>query len=125
MLERLSRFALDAVGSLRIRSALYPFMWACPIIGSMFIFAAFIFKFDHTISMVFALASVAPVALFCVVGLFLAFFKSERLQSEEWQLRQQSLQIIQEKGGTIKMDPTSLQSIATPHLLESDHKAKQ
>jgi hypothetical protein len=48
MLERLSRFALDAVGSLRIRSALYPFMWACPIIGSLFIFAAFLFKSDHT-----------------------------------------------------------------------------
>lgn len=101
---------------------MYPFLWACPIVAVIFIAAAYLFRSDHTICLVFAIASVSPVALFCIVGLFLAFFKSERLQSEEWQLRQQSLQIIQEKGGTIKMDPASLQSIAAPHFLDTEQE---
>jgi hypothetical protein len=72
---------------------------------------------------------VLPILLTCVVAGYFAFWKSERLQSEEYQLRHQTLSIIEEKGGRIPIDSVSLQEIAnppaSPQLSSTRHSAPE
>ena len=113
-LGRLSQIAQHAVGTLRVRSALNPFLWACPVVGGVCFTAALAFKSDHQIALLLVIAGVSPIGLLIVVGMFLTFFRTDKLQSEEYQIRQRTLELIQEKGGRFHVDPASLQSIVTP-----------
>ncbi len=88
-----------------------PFLWARPVVGSVCFAAAYAFRADHAIALLLVIAGVAPVGLLLVVGLFLAVFHTDKLQPEEWQLRQRTLELIEEKGGRIRVDPTSLEAL--------------
>jgi uncharacterized membrane protein YraQ (UPF0718 family) len=114
LIERLARLARNATATLRVRSALNPFLWACPVVGTVCFTAAYAFRADRTIALMLAIAGVVPVGLLGVAGLFLVFFRTDKLQSEEWQLRQQTLKIIEQKGGTIRISPTVLEHVIAP-----------
>jgi hypothetical protein len=62
------------------------------------------------------LVGIVPILLTCAVAGYFAFRRPEKLQSEEYQLRQQTLNIIEEKGGRITVDKVSLEEIANPPL---------
>jgi hypothetical protein len=56
----------------------------------------------------------APMIVACIAYCGFAIFKPEKLQSEDYQIRHESLQIIQEKGGVVPIGSTSLEAIANP-----------
>jgi hypothetical protein len=55
-----------------------------------------------------------PVATAIFGFLFLLFRDRDKLQSEDYQLRKHSLDLIQQKGDAFPIAPTSLQAIANP-----------
>ena len=61
-----------------------------------------------------------PIGIACVGFLGFAIFRPEKLQSEDYQIRHESLQLIQQKSGRLALAPTSIEAIANPQarLLE-------
>jgi len=51
-----------------------------------------------------------------------AIFRPDKLQSEDYQLRHESLQIIQQKSGRITIPDTSIEAIANPAAKQLDNK---
>jgi hypothetical protein len=50
----------------------------------------------------------------CIGFMGFAIFKPDKLQSEDYQIRHESLQIIQQKSGQMEISTTSLEAIANP-----------
>ena len=57
---------------------------------------------------------VAPVCTAIVGYFFLLIFDRDKLQSEDYQLRKQSLALIQDKGQQFPIVATSIESISNP-----------
>ncbi|MGA1979615.1 MAG: hypothetical protein ABSG99_03495 [Sedimentisphaerales bacterium] len=85
-----------------------------------FLYAAYQFQEDRLVCIVLIVSGLIPLGVTCCGFVGFAIFKPEKLQSEDYQLRHESLQIIQQKAGRMDMDPTSLEGIANPNqpLLE-------
>jgi hypothetical protein len=75
------------------------------------------------VELILVIAGVSPIGLLAIVGIYLAIFRPEKLRSEEYQLRRQTLELIHEKGGKIRVDPASLQSIVIPAIEPTDKPA--
>lgn len=62
--------------------------------------------------------------MFCIRLLFLLIFDRDKLQSEDYQIRKKTLDIIQEKGDKFPVLAASIQAIANPDLpkLSTDKK---
>src|SRR2546426_10718744 len=88
---------------LRVKSALNPILWLCAISSPMCIWAAYLFRETPAIRNAFVVASLVPIAVACLVFLGFAIFRPEKLQSEDYQLRHESLQLIQQKAGSIAL----------------------
>jgi len=97
---------------LRVRSALNPALWLCAIVTIPAI-AASTFGARAVPTWLIVLAY-APVACAVLGFAFLLLFDRDKLQSEDYQLRKQSLDLIQQKGDAFPITPTSLDAIANP-----------
>ena len=95
MLREIGQILSQTVGKLRVKSALNPILWLCGIV-------------------------VVPVLIFLPVSvavlgfLVLLVFDRDKLQSEDFQIRKQSLELIQEKGDPVPINATSIDAIANP-----------
>lgn len=54
------------------------------------------------------------VIVICGVFIYFAIRHPEKLQSEDYQLRHQSLQWMQQKSGNVEISPVSLDQIVNP-----------
>jgi hypothetical protein len=116
VLDKLSELAHSAVARLTVKSALNPLLWMCGTISTICFAAAYLFRDDAVLKTLLVLVGIVPIMLTCTVAGYFAFRTPEKLQSEEYQLRQQTLNIIEEKGGRITVDKVSLEEIANPPL---------
>jgi hypothetical protein len=55
-----------------------------------------------------------PIVAACGMAIYFAGYKPEKLQSEDYQIRQAALELIREKGGRLPVEPSSIDSIANP-----------
>ena len=62
------------------------------------------------------MTGVAPVALLIFSGLLFSIKDPGRLQSEEYQIKHQTLNLIERKGGKIVLDSDALVEIANPAM---------
>jgi hypothetical protein len=76
--------------------------------------AAYAFRDFPFLCTVLVLLGCLPLVVACLGFIGLAIYRPEKLQSEEYQLRHESLQLIQQKAGHLPMVPTSLTAIANP-----------
>ena len=87
--------AVEAGSRLTVKSALNPVLWLCAIITV----PSFVsFGFVASPPAWWIGLAMAPVAAAVFGFIFLLFFDRDKLQSEEYQLKKQSLEMIQEKG---------------------------
>lgn len=124
VLSRLSEMSQSAVARLTVRSALNPLLWMSATIGVVCFGAAYLFKDDKVLQYLLVIVGVAPILLTCTIAAYFAFTKPEKLQSEDYQLRHQTLNIIKEKGGRVTVDRVALEEIANPapNPISSDDK---
>ena len=113
-LARLAQSAASAAQCLHVRSALNPGLWLCGIATPMFFIAAYYFRDDATVRNCLLLGASLPVVVVCIVFVGFAIFKPDKLQSEDYQIRHESLTLILQKGGKVPIDPASIQAIANP-----------
>jgi len=95
---------------------LNPFLWLCGISSPLCLGMAYVFLMKGAMILCYFIVAIGllPIPITCAIGIGFAWYCPEKLQSEEYQLRLESLQIIQQKTGQLTIAPTSLEAIANP-----------
>ncbi len=109
--ESLAAKVVEAGGRLTVRSALNPILWLCAIITIPALIAIGVHSTPPTWLIVLACA---PVITAILGFLFLLFFDRDKLQSEEYQLRKRSLELIEQKGDAGPIVTSNIESIENP-----------
>lgn len=118
--EAISQRILETGGRLRVRSALNPVLWLCAIIIAPGLY--FATQTDEPPKWLIVLIFL-PVGTAIAGFLFLLVFDRDKLQSEDYQIRKRSLELIQEKGQSFSIDATSIEKISNPILPEHQKSA--
>lgn len=101
----------EAGGRLRVRSALNPVLWLCALITIPTIIV--VSNMANPPAWLIAIA-VAPVCTAVIGFMFLLIFDRDKLQSEDFQIKKKSLELIQEKGQRFPISSPSIEAIANP-----------
>lgn len=101
-LDQLIRSTISRVGVVHVRSALNPFLWSFTW-SIVFLSFAVVFPEDRVARWVLLCAALLPMIVTMAIGCFFAVTKPDRLQSEEYRLRQQALQILYKKGSATEV----------------------
>lgn len=112
--------AIDAGGRLRVKSALNPMLWLCAIVtipGLIYMGLA-----NKDVPLLIQLTIVSPVFLSLLGFLFLLFFDRDKLQSEDYQIRKRTLELVQEKGDEFPTIARTLEAISNPASNYIQHK---
>lgn len=102
-------------GRLRVRSALNPVLWLCAIVTIPLVIV--ISKISNP-PVWLIVTAIAPVGSAIVGFLFLLLFDRDKLQSEDYQIKKKSLELIQEKGQRFPISAPSIEAIANPQFKE-------
>ena len=114
--------AIDAGGKLRVRSALNPMLWLCAIVtvpGLIYLGAT-----QNEVPFFIQVIVFLPV-IFALFGfVFLLIFDRDKLQSEDYQIRKQTLELVQEKGDEFPSIAHTLEAISNPasNYIEHDRE---
>jgi hypothetical protein len=122
--ERIATRAQSAASHLRVRSALNPMLWMCAIVSIPCLVLAYFAHASGLDQLGTALVYIggAPV-LATIFGFFyFVIFCPEKLQSEEYQLRHETLELIKQKGSPIEVSPSSLEAISNPVISGGERK---
>ncbi|HAZ4814336.1 TPA: hypothetical protein J5T73_002552 [Enterobacter cloacae] len=124
MFEQFGRLSQSAVKNLHIKSALNPILWLCAIVIPMLAWISMYFSktpfYFISYAMTFLISLLIIVA--CGVFIYFAIKKPEKLQSEDYQLRHESIQWMQQKGGDLSFTPASVEQIINPAISQSVNK---
>jgi hypothetical protein len=113
---------VDAGGQLTVRSALNPILWLCAIVSLPGVVLYGLLP-SHPNWLVGLIWSPVAVALFGF--LFLLFFDRDKLQSEDFQIKKRSLEIIGQKGEPQIIDTSAVEIISgvqMPSLKSGEEK---
>jgi hypothetical protein len=121
IIEQITHVAQTAAQKLRVRSALNPLLWLCLIICPIFLYGAHSFE-DLIIQRILIAVAVLPVIVVCSISVYFAIRKPDKLQSEEYQIKHEALQMFQVKVSSIDVPPTSLDSIASGIMKDLEDK---
>jgi hypothetical protein len=110
--DKLASLTRSAVGRIKVRSVFTPMLGLCAIAIPSFLFAA-----EREQDRVIRVILIGAAILFGVAA-FVAYFyfavnRPEMLQSEDYQLRHESLEIVRQKGGKAIVDLGHIERIAT------------
>ena len=108
--ETVTSKIVEAGGRLIVKSALNPMLWLCAIIPApSLLFAIFLESIRDYLLILAAAPVVAAIAGF----LFLLIVDRDKLQSEDYQIRKRSLEMMQQKG-EVAVPAINLDVIAEP-----------
>jgi hypothetical protein len=97
-LEEVIKSAISRAGVVRVRSALNPFLWC--FVWTVAFLVAMCFAGDDPVARHVCLGLAAvPLVTTMGIGVFFALKHPDRLQSEEFVIRQRELQILYKQGG--------------------------
>lgn len=116
--EQLAKQKDSRFNSISVKSALNPALWLVAAAGTIGLFGLFYFSTNPLLSIFFACVIGLPLLCTCVAFLYFVFSNPERLQSEDFQLRAESLRIVKSKGGKLRqIDSRTLEVINNPARL--------
>jgi hypothetical protein len=95
-------------------NAFKPILLLCLITIPSFLGTAYLFKDDPSVSHWLLIGAAVPMVLACLAYVGFAILKPEKLQSETYQLRQQAIQLVAQKGKGFSVSPVSLEAISNP-----------
>ncbi len=98
-LEEIIRSATSRAGIVRVRNALNPILWTCAVASPLCFGFAYAFGADPILRYGLAGLGTLPIILTLAAYIYFMFRNPDRLQSEEFVLRQQELTIIERKSG--------------------------
>lgn len=103
---------MDAGARLRVRSALNPILWLSAIVSIPAMVVAS--RYPGPAPTWLVVLAFLPVSAAVLGFLVLLAFDRDKLQSEDYQLRKRSLDLIQQKGDPFPVAPASLHAITNP-----------
>jgi hypothetical protein len=112
--EQIVASATSAAGKLRVKSALNPMLWLCAIVSLPCFILAYLFAGIEPLASVLVYVGAGPVVATIIGFLYFMMFAPEKLQSEEYQIRHETLELIKQKGSAVEISPSSLEAIANP-----------
>lgn len=112
-LDELVRSATSRAGIVRVRNVLNPLLWLCAVTTPTSLVFAYLLGDDAVLRYALVGLGSLPVAVGLAAYVYFMFKDPNRLQSEEFVLRQQELTIIERK----RAPPLSLNSDLTDETL--------
>jgi hypothetical protein len=125
--EVITQRAVQSGGTIHIRNALLPILWLCGII-TIPVFSMTLYLVDvlpNWLIIMLIVLAYFPVLVAIFAFLYLLFKNPDKLQSEDYQIRKQSLELIQEKGHRFPVNPVSIEVIPNPEHLRSSSPSKE
>jgi hypothetical protein len=114
--DEVIRSAIDRAGVIRVKNAMNPLLWLSPISATIFLVAAYLFRDDPALKYAFACLGGLPI-LASILAYFLYFFLDrDRLQSEEFILKERALQLRYRKGADTEVVDTAREIVRTENL---------
>ncbi len=114
--ESIAAKIVEAGGKLTVKSALNPVLWLCAIVTLPCLIMATVFT-GALQTWLFFMASIPIVA--AVLGFFfLLVYDRDKLQSEEYQIKKQTLEFMQQKGQTLPSSIEASEVIPPPEILK-------
>jgi hypothetical protein len=110
--HKLSESAQGAAKSLIVRSALNPMLWLCAIMTPTCFYTAYQFKEKETFCAILIGGGLFPIFCACLYYLILLIKDPSKLQSEEYQIREQALTNINQKVSKPSLNATSIETLA-------------
>ncbi|MCE5339671.1 MAG: hypothetical protein LLF92_00905 [Planctomycetaceae bacterium] len=114
ILDDIGHMAQSAACKLHVKSALNPMLWLSAITVPLLLTFAYCFRDIKQIMFLLVIMALVPVGFTCLGFVYFALFKPEKLQSEDYQIRHESLQIIQQKSGQKIFPSATIEAIANP-----------
>ena len=93
--DNIATKAIEAGGKLSVKSALNPILWLCAIITVPGIVVS---AFLQPVPVWLIVLILLPVSTAVLGFLFLLIWDRDKLQSEDFQLKKRSMEVIQDKG---------------------------
>jgi hypothetical protein len=116
IIETLSKTAHRAAMRLNVRSAVNPCLWLCGIISVPAIGSACVLTGPPQVA---ALGIAAfPLLIFSIGFIYFMLRDPDKLQSESYQIQKRALELISQKGRSIRISPTSIEAITNPAYKE-------
>lgn len=112
--EVLSSRITEAGGRLRVRSALNPALWLCAIVAAP---SLLVTSYAQNPPNWLGWLVGAPVALACIGYLYLLFYDRDKLQSEDYQIRKKTLELIEQKGMSGPLTVAAIGAVVTPDAI--------
>jgi hypothetical protein len=110
------RSAIDRAGVIRVRNAMNSLLWLSPISATICWIAAYMFRDDPILKYGPAGLGGLPIVA-ALVAYFLYFFLDrDRLQSEEFVLRERALQLKYRKGADAEVVDPAKEIVRTENL---------
>ena len=117
------RLGQPPVGRITVHSALNPILWLS-VLTPICLSAAYAFRtIQPAMYILLALGSL-PVVFGCIAFAYFAVTKPEKLQSEDFQIRHEAMQLIKQKGTPIEIDASTLDAITNPLAKELTAKSE-
>ncbi len=91
--DEVVRSAIDRAGVIRVRNAMNPMLWLSSASAIIFLCAAFVFRDDPVLKYGFALLGASPILASLAAYFIFMFRDPDRLQSEEFVLKERALQL--------------------------------
>lgn len=115
ILEQFVQTSNSAAGQLKVRSALNPMLWLCAFSSPTALGAAHLIQTPWYFPPTLLVVAIIPPVITCVMYIYFAVNKPEKLQSEEFQIRHQAMDLIQKKGMAAPISPKDIKAIANPN----------
>ncbi len=96
-LDELIRSATSRAGVVRVRNALNPLLWLCAVASPLCFGFAYAFSGDPVLRYGLVGLGASPIVAGLVAYLYLMLHHPDRLQSEEFMLRQMEIRITERK----------------------------
>ena len=97
--EQITRRLGDVGGRLRVKSALNPVLWPCAVVTVPAISLASYTEGPPWLLVCFVVIAFVPLLLVAIGFVVLLLRDPDKLQSEDYQIRKRTLEMIGEKGG--------------------------
>ncbi len=104
-LAEIIRSATSRAEVVRVRNALNPILWVCAVASPLCLGFSYLSATDPILHYGLAVVGILPIIAAVATHVYFVFADTDRLQSEEFVLRQQELTIIERKSGpSISLD---------------------
>ena len=97
-LNEIVRSSISRAGVIRVRNALNPLLWLSAVGPALSWTASYLLRDDLVLRYAFAALGALPILSAILTYFILLFRDPDRLQSEEFILRQQELSMVERKG---------------------------